>query len=135
MTIDERISSELRRHAPEVDERAAWERIQSAAPARHRVWARRWMPITVAAVAVVVIGIALVQTFPWDPTPIAALESPFRGTWFSTDDDGSAETMTVPIRSAVGDRNSTPNAGTTHASTSSRPISMPTLNDTSDAAR
>lgn len=97
MTIDERISSELRRHAPEVDERAAWERIQSAAPARHRVWARRWVPITVAAIGVVVLGIALVRSFPWDPAPVAALESPFRGTWFSTDDDGSAVTMTVEV--------------------------------------
>ena len=40
MTIDERIAAELRRHAPEVDEHAAWDRIRSAVPARRRGRAR-----------------------------------------------------------------------------------------------
>jgi hypothetical protein len=99
MTIDERISSELRRHAPEVDEQAAWERLQSAAPVRHRVWARRLVPITVAGLGVLVLGLTLLLNFSWDPAPIAALQSPFRGIWFSTDDDGSAVTMTVDVSS------------------------------------
>jgi hypothetical protein len=97
MTIDERISTELRRHAPDVDERAAWERFQSAAPTRHRVWARRLVPVVAAALGVVLLGFALVQTFPWDPAPVAAMQSPFRGSWFTVDGDGGTVTMTVEV--------------------------------------
>ncbi len=96
MTIDERISSELRRHVPEVDENLAWERIQSTAPVRHRVLARS-LPIAVAALGVVFLGFALVRTFPWDPAPVAALQSPFRGTWVTTDADESTPTMVVQV--------------------------------------
>jgi hypothetical protein len=99
MTIDERISSELRRHAPEVDEQVAWERLQSSAPRRHRVWARRLVPVSVAALGVVLGGLALFLSFPWDPAPIAALQSPFRGTWVTIDGDGSTVTMTVEVTS------------------------------------
>jgi hypothetical protein len=97
MSIDERISSELRRHVPQVDEQAAWLRLQTAAP--RRVWARRLVPVAAAALGVVVLGFTLVQTFPWDPAPVATLDSPFRGTWYSTDSDGSNVTMTVDVAS------------------------------------
>jgi hypothetical protein len=99
MTIDERISSELRRHAPQVDEHIAWERFQSAAPLRRRVWARRLVPVAAAALGVGLLGFALVQTFPWNPAPVAALESPLRGTWFTIDSDGSTVAMTVEVTS------------------------------------
>lgn len=98
MTIDERISSELRRHAPEVDEQAAWERIRATAPPLHRrVWNRRLVLVAAATLGVVLLGFALVQTFPWDPAPVAALQTPFRGTWVTSDADGSTPTMTVDV--------------------------------------
>jgi hypothetical protein len=50
-----------------------------------------------AFAAVILIGFLLVQVFPWDPAPIANLESPFRGTWVTTDADGSTPTMTVEV--------------------------------------
>lgn len=99
MTIDERISSELRRHAPKVDEQFAWERFQSAAPERHRVWTRRLVPVAAAVLGVVLFGLVLVLTFPWDPAPVAAQQSPFRGVWVTTDGDGSTMTMTVEVSS------------------------------------
>jgi hypothetical protein len=57
----------------------------------------RLMPVTAAALGVVLLGFVLVQTFPWDPAPVATLDSPFRGTWYSTDSDGSTVTMTVEV--------------------------------------
>jgi hypothetical protein len=97
MTIDERISSELRRHAPEVDEHAAWERFQSAAPSPARGRAMRLVPAAAAVLGAVLLGLAMFLAVPWDPAPIANLQSPFRGTWFTIDSDGSTVTMTVEV--------------------------------------
>jgi hypothetical protein len=98
MTIDERISTELRRHVPQVDEQAAWERIRATAPARPgRVWNQRLVLVAAATLGVVLLGFTLVQTFPWDPAPVAVLQSPFRGTWMTSDGDGSTPTMTVEV--------------------------------------
>jgi len=99
MTIDERISSELRRHAPDVDEQSAWERLQAAAPARHRVWARRLVPVAVTALGVVLLGFTLAQTLSWDTGPVSVMQSRLRGTWVTTDGDGSTPTGTISISS------------------------------------
>jgi hypothetical protein len=96
MTIDERISSELRRHAPQVDEHAAWERFQSAAPSPARGRAMRLVPVA-AALGVFLLGVALVQNLPSAPGPASPLQSPFRGTWLTNDPDGSTPTMTVEV--------------------------------------
>ena len=48
MTIDERIASELRRQAPQVDEQMAWDRIESAAPLRRRGRAIRLLAVSAA---------------------------------------------------------------------------------------
>jgi hypothetical protein len=97
MTIDERISTELRRHAPQVDEQAAWERFQSVAPVRRRVRAPRWLPVAAGALGLALFGFVLFQTFPWDPAPVANLQSPFRGTWYSVDADRSNQVMVVQV--------------------------------------
>lgn len=73
MTIDERIASELGRHAPKVDEQVAWDRIQSAAMAKRR---RRRAPIlaTAAAATLVVMFVGLVLRN--NDVPTAAEVSP-----------------------------------------------------------
>jgi hypothetical protein len=46
---------------------------------------------------VLVLGLTLALNFPWDPASVAAGQSPFRGTWFTNDTDGSTPTMTVQV--------------------------------------
>ena len=71
MTIDERISSELRRHLPQVDEHGAWDRIQTAATVKRRRRAITLLTVTVAALGVFV-GPLVVS----DDAPTAAEVSP-----------------------------------------------------------
>ncbi len=78
MTIDERIAAELRRHAPEVNEHAAWDRIQSAVPARRRGRAMRLMSVSVsvAALAFVVLGFVLLPNLSSGPPPASEPTTP-----------------------------------------------------------
>jgi hypothetical protein len=48
---------------------------------------------------VLVLVVALGVNFPWDPASVATSQSPFRGTWFTTDGDGSTVVMTVDVSS------------------------------------
>ena len=59
LDIDERISSELTRHAPVVNEHMAWEAIQSGAVVYRRRRAIIQIATSLAAVAIVAIGLAL----------------------------------------------------------------------------
>lgn len=59
LDIDERISSELTRHAPVVNEHMAWEVIQSGAVVYRRRRAIIQIATSLAAVAIVAIGLAL----------------------------------------------------------------------------
>jgi hypothetical protein len=95
MTIDERIAAELRRHAPEVDEHAAWDRIQSAAPARRRSRAIRLVAMSAAAFGFVLLGFILLPNLSSGPQPASDPQSPFLGTWVTSDLDGSTPTMTI----------------------------------------
>lgn len=74
MTIDERIASELRRHAPQVDEQMAWDRIQSAEPVQRRSRAIRLVAVPVAAVGFLVLGFILIG----NDVPTAAEVSPIQ---------------------------------------------------------
>ena len=74
MTIDERITAELKRHVPHVDEREAWERIQSRAPARQRSRAVRMVTVPVAAVGLLLVGSVLVSTLSSGPAPVGRPE-------------------------------------------------------------
>lgn len=56
MTIDERVSSELKRHLPDVDERGVWRRIQTAAVAARRRRIVLMAAASVASVIVVTVG-------------------------------------------------------------------------------
>ena len=80
MTIDERIAAELRRHAPEVDEHAAWDRIRSAVPARRRGRALRLVSVSVsvAAFAFVLLGFVLLPILSSGPPPASDAEG---GMW------------------------------------------------------
>ena len=95
MTIDERITAELQRHVPHVDEREAWERIQSRVPARRRHSAFRLVAVPVSAVGLLLVGSVLVSTLSSAPAPVSGPESPLLGTWVTTDSDGSNPTATV----------------------------------------
>lgn len=95
MTIDERIASELRRHAPQVDEQMAWDRIESTAPLRRRGRAIRLVSVSVAALGFLVLGFILVPTLSSGPEPASDPRSPFLDTWVTTDLDGSTPTMTI----------------------------------------
>ncbi|MDP8959699.1 MAG: hypothetical protein M3N51_11045, partial [Actinomycetota bacterium] len=95
MTIDERIASELRRHAPQVDEHMAWDRIQSAAPARGRARMIRLVAIPAAALGFLLLGFILVPNFSSDLAPASDPHRPFLGTWVSIDGDGSTQTMVI----------------------------------------
>jgi hypothetical protein len=97
MTIDERIAAELRSHAPEVDEHAAWDRIRSAAPVHRRSRAIRLVAVPVAAVGFLLVGSILVSTVPSGPAPASGPQSPFLGTWVSTEGDGSIQTMVIEV--------------------------------------
>ncbi len=97
MTIDERISAELRRHAPEVDEHAAWDRIQSAVPPGRRYWTPRPVAVGVATAGLLVVASILVSTLSSAPGPFAGPQSPFVGTWVTADGDGSTPTMTLEV--------------------------------------
>ena len=102
MTIDERIAAELRRHAPQVDEHVAWDRIQSAAASGRRGRAPRLMPISVAALGFVLVGLLLVSTLFSGPGPASDPRSPFLGTWVTTDLDGSIPTMVIQVSGDEG---------------------------------
>ncbi|HSJ85111.1 MAG TPA: hypothetical protein VLA91_15010 [Acidimicrobiia bacterium] len=97
MTIDERIASELRSHAPQVDEHMAWDRIQSAAAMRGRRRALRLVPISVAVLGFALVGLILVSTFPSGPEPASDPRSRFVGTWVTIDLDGSTPTMVIQV--------------------------------------
>ncbi len=99
MSIDERIVSELRRHAPEVDEQVAWDRIRSAVPARRRTRAIRLVAVSVAALGFLVLGFVLLPTFSSGPDFAGDPPSPFLGTWvaLTTDSDGSTATMVIGV--------------------------------------
>jgi hypothetical protein len=101
MTIDERIAAELRRQAPQVDEPAAWDRIRSAVPARRRGRALRLVSVSVAAFGFVLLGFVLLPNLSSGPPPASDPQSPFVGTWVSTDADGSTQTATFEV-SIVG---------------------------------
>ncbi len=97
MTIDERISSELRRHVPEVDERVAWDRIRSAVPAGRRSRTIRLVTVPVAAAGLLLVGsIVMANLFPV-PGPLGSPQSPFAGNWVTVDGDGSTLTMTIEV--------------------------------------
>ena len=100
MTIDERIAAELRRHAPQVDEHVAWDRLQSKTPVRGRARAIRLVPMSAAALGFLVLGFLLVRTLSSGPEPASDPPSPFLGTWVTVDADGSTPTMTI---GSVGD--------------------------------
>jgi hypothetical protein len=95
MTIDERIAAELRRHAPQVDEHVAWDRIRSAAPAHRRSRALRLVAMSAAALGFVLLGFVLLPNLSSGPPPASAPQSPFLGTWVTTDFDGSTPTMVI----------------------------------------
>jgi Tol biopolymer transport system component len=59
LEIDERIASELTRHAPVVDEQLAWELIESGALVRSRRRAIRMVAISIAAAVALIAGVAL----------------------------------------------------------------------------
>ncbi|MDP9145503.1 MAG: PQQ-like beta-propeller repeat protein [Actinomycetota bacterium] len=71
MTVDERISSELRRHLPQVDEHGAWDRIQTAATVK-----RRRRAITLVTVTVAALGLFVGPLVVSDDAPTAAEVSP-----------------------------------------------------------
>jgi hypothetical protein len=77
MTIDERISHELKQQLPEVDESGVWERIETAAlAARHRR-SGLMAAASIAAVVVVVVGwIGLAQL---DRSPLPVTSDPSQG--------------------------------------------------------
>lgn len=95
MTIDQRIAAELRRHAPPLDEDAAWDRIQSQAPVHPRSRVIRLVGIPVAAAGLLLVGSVLISTWPSVPEPVGDPQSPFLGTWVSTARDGSRQTMVI----------------------------------------
>jgi hypothetical protein len=97
MTIDERIASELRRHAPKVDENSAWDRIQSEAPMARRGRATRLVPASVGALGFLLLGFILVSTFFSGQNPAANPTNPLLGTWVTTDLDGSTPTMVIQV--------------------------------------
>jgi hypothetical protein len=97
MTIDERIAAELRRHAPQVDEPEAWDRIQSALPARRRGKALRLVSVSVAAFGFVLLGFVLLPNLSSGPPPASGLQTPFLDTWVSIDSDGSTPTMMIDV--------------------------------------
>lgn len=97
MTIDERIASELRRHAPQVDEQVAWGQIESAAPLRRRGRAIRLVSVSAAAVGFLVVGFILLPTLSSGPEPASDPRSPFLDTWVTTDLDGSNVTMVIQV--------------------------------------
>ena len=96
MTIDERIAAELRRHAPEVDEHMAWDRIRSAAPARRRSKTIRLVAMSAAAFGFVLLAFILAPYLSSDSDPAADAASPFLGTW-ATDDpvDGTPAHLVI----------------------------------------
>jgi hypothetical protein len=97
MSIDDRIASELRRHAPEVDEQVAWDRIRSTVPARRRSRAIRLVAVPVAALGFVVLGYILLPTFLSRPDVAGDPPSPLLGTWVSIDQDLSTPTMVIEV--------------------------------------
>jgi hypothetical protein len=97
MTIDERIASELRRQAPQVDEQMAWDRIESAAPLRRRGRAIRLLAMSAAALGFLVLGFILVPTLSSGPDPASDPRSAFLDTWVTTDLDGSTPTMVIQV--------------------------------------
>ena len=102
MTIDERIASELRVSAPQVDEQMAWDRIESAAPLRRRGRTIRLVSISAAALGVLVLGFILGPTLSSGPDPVADpdLRGPFLDTWATTDLDESTPTMMIQVSEA-----------------------------------
>jgi len=96
MTIDERISAELRRHAPEVDDHVAWDRIQSAAPVRRRARAMKLVAASLGSFVLVLLGFILSPYLSSDSDPAADAASPFLGTWVSSDlVDGTIATLVI----------------------------------------
>lgn len=93
MTIDERISAELLRSVPEVDEHAAWDRIRSQVPVHRRFRAFSLVAVPVAAAGLVLVVSILLSSRPTGPEPASDPESPFLGTWVTADLDGSTPTM------------------------------------------
>jgi hypothetical protein len=79
MTIDERIAAELRRHAPEVDEHAAWEQIQSKKSVGRRSRTVRLVAIPVAAAGLLLVGSILIATLSSAPGPIGSPQSSLVG--------------------------------------------------------
>jgi hypothetical protein len=96
MTIDERISAELHRHAPEVDENSAWDRIRTAAPARQRARTIRLVAVPVAAAGLLVVSI-IVSTRSSTPAPLSGAQIAIAGIWETTHLDGSTPRMTVEV--------------------------------------
>lgn len=97
MTIDERISAELRRHAPEVDEHAAWDRIRTAVPGHRRSRGFRLVAVPVAAAGLLLVGSILMSTLSTSPEAVGGPQSPFVGTWVTTDLDGSTPAATIEV--------------------------------------
>jgi hypothetical protein len=97
VTIDERISAELRRHAPEVDEHTAWDRIRSQSPVHRRSRTIRLLAVPVAAAGFLLVGSILVSTSSSDPGLVGEPPSPLLGTWVSIDGDGSTLTATIEV--------------------------------------
>lgn len=103
MTIDERIAAELRRHAPDVDEHMAWDRIRSAAPVRRRARAMKLVAASVGSFGLVLIGSILFAYLSSDSDPAADAAAPFLGTWVTTDAvDGTPAHLVIH---ALGDGN------------------------------
>lgn len=97
MTLDERISAELRRHAPEVDEHAAWDRIRSQTPTIRRSRTTRLVAVPLGAAALLLVGSIVVSTLASGPGPAGPSSSPFLGTWVTIDSDGSTPTMVIEV--------------------------------------
>jgi hypothetical protein len=76
MTIDERVSRELKQHLPEIDEQGVWGHIEAAANATRR---RRTAVIAIAStVAVVLVVVGMINFLPPDQSlPVAQGQVPF----------------------------------------------------------
>ena len=95
MTIDERISSELRRDLPSVDEHGAWDQIQRLAAKRRNRRAIMLVTVPAAALVLLLVGVLLVTGVSNDTSPAGQPANPFVGIWFDPDGDGSTPTMTI----------------------------------------
>ena len=77
MTIDERVSLELKQHLPEVDERGVWQRIESAAIVARRRRTALMAAASVASVIGVTVGLdRLRQTSTSPQLPVTSAPRP-----------------------------------------------------------